>query len=78
MITGYFFLTMMKFGFKLLGIPSGLLLGPPLANFCVSYIEEECINFNSDYSPKFYTRYVDDVFINYDKFGDFFATLKSS
>ena len=60
------------------GNSMGSPLGPPLANFYVSYIEEECINFNCDYSPKFYTRYVDDVFsvfINHDKSDDFLTHL---
>ena len=52
----------------------GSPLGPILANFYVSYIEEDCINFNCDHTPKFCTRYVVDVFsvfINHDKSGDF-------
>ena len=56
----------------------GSPLGPPLANFYVSFIEDECINFNSDIAPKFYSRYVDDVFsvfINSDSSDDFLKHL---
>ena len=56
----------------------GSPLGPPLANFYVSYIEEECIDFDSNISPDFYTRYVDDVFcvfINSDKSDSFLDPL---
>ena len=52
----------------------GSSLGVPLANFYVSYYEKECINFYCDYSKKFYTRYVDDMFsvlIYHDKSDDF-------
>ena len=56
----------------------GSPLGPPLANFYVSFIEDECIDFNSDIAPKFYSRYVDDVFsvfINSDSSDDFLSHL---
>ena len=57
----------------------GSSLGVPLANFYVSYIEEECINFNCEFSPKFHIRYVYDVFsifINHDKSDDVLQHLK--
>ena len=60
------------------GNSMGSPLGPPLANFYVSYIEEECIDFDSNISPDFYTRYVDDVFcvfINSDKSDSFLDHL---
>ena len=56
----------------------GSPLGPPLANFYVSYIEDECIDFNFDLAPEFYSRYVDDVFsvfINSDSSDDFLNHL---
>ena len=60
------------------GNSMGSPLGPPLANFYVSFIEDECIDFNSDIAPKFYSRYVDDVFsvfINSDSSDDFLSHL---
>ena len=44
------------------GNSMGSPLGPPLANFYVSYLENYRINFSSDISPNFYCRYVDDIF----------------
>ena len=55
-------------------------LGPPLANFYVSYLEDNFIDFNSDISPNFYCRYVDDVyciFIDNDKCINFLDHLNS-
>ena len=39
----------------------GFSLSPPLTDFYVSYREDVCIDFNSDITPKFYSRYIDDV-----------------
>ena len=44
------------------GNSMGSPLGPPLANFYVSYLEDNFIDFNSDISPNFYCRYVEDVY----------------
>ena len=60
------------------GNSMGSPLGPPLANFYVSHIEENCIDFNSDCAPRFYSRYVDDVFavfIDSDKSDEFLNHL---
>ena len=60
------------------GNSMGSPLGPPLANFYVSHIEENCIDFNSDCAPRFYSRYVDDVFavfIDTDKSDEFLNHL---
>ena len=40
----------------------GSPLGPPLANFYVSHLENYKIDFTSDFSPDFYCHYVDDIF----------------
>ena len=45
------------------GNSMGSPLVPPLSKFSVSYIEDNLINFNSDIAPKFYSRYVDHVFV---------------
>ena len=60
------------------GNSMGSPLGPPLSNFYVSYIEDNLINFTADISPKFYSRYVDDVFaifLNPDSYLDFLNHL---
>ena len=62
------------------GNSMGSPLGPPLANFYVSYLEQYCIDFNSDISPNFYCRYVDDVyciFIDKDSNIDFLNHLNN-
>ena len=62
------------------GNSMGSPLGPPLSNFYVSYIEDNLINFNSDIAPKFYSRYVDDVFViffNPDHYIEFLNHLNS-
>ena len=62
------------------GNSMGSPLGPPLANFYVSYLEDNFIDFNSDISPNFYCRYVDDVyciFIDNDKCINFLDHLNS-
>ena len=62
------------------GNSMGSPLGPPLANFYVSYLEDNFIDFNSDISPNFYCRYVDDiysVFIDNDKSSEFLNHLNT-
>ena len=62
------------------GNSMGSPLGPPLANLYVSYFEPYCIDFNSDISPNFYCRYVDDVyciFIDKDSNIDFLNHLNN-
>ena len=44
------------------GNSMGSPLGPPLANFYVSHLENYKFDFASDFSPDFYCRYVDDIF----------------
>ena len=45
----------------------------PFSQFYVSHIEENCIDFNSDFAPRFYRHIVDAfaVFINSDKSDEF-------
>ena len=44
------------------GTAMGSPLGPVLANFYLSYIEDNRIDFESESCPLFYARYVDDIF----------------
>ena len=62
------------------GNSMGSPLGPQLANFYVSYLEGNFINFNSDISPNFYCRYVNDIssfFIDNDKTYEFLNHLNA-
>ena len=45
------------------GVAMGSPLGMLLSNFYVSYLENEKINFNSEFSPVKYNRYVDDTIL---------------
>ena len=49
------------------GVAMGSPLGPSLANFFLGYLEEQKFFSNSSISPKFYVRYVDDIFAVFDK-----------
>ena len=52
----------------------GSTFGLVMSDFYVSYIEDNLINFTADITPKFYPRYVDDVFaifLNPDSYLDF-------
>ena len=44
------------------GVAMGSPLGPTLANFFLAHLEQKMFNNVSDIQPKFYRRYVDDIF----------------
>ena len=54
------------------GVAMGSPLGPSLANFFLGHLEEKLFQNTSEcvwgsISPKFYIRYVDDIFAIFDK-----------
>ena len=62
------------------GVQMGSPLGPTLANWFLGYIEDKLFRNNKDFFPKFYTRYVDDVFAIFkqDEHVDKFLNLLNS
>ena len=54
-----------KYFKQLDGVAMGSPLGPSLANFFLGYLETHMFQ-NSVYFPKFYCRYVDDIFAVFD------------
>ena len=49
------------------GVSMGSPLGPTLANFFLAHIENKLSGKQSDFQPKLYSRYVDDIFAVFDK-----------
>lgn len=41
----------------------GSPLGPTFADFYMSHLENNILNNNNSFNPKFYSRYVDDTFV---------------
>ena len=44
------------------GVSMGNPLGPTMANFFMAYLEKTILNENHNFLPKFYRRYIDDIF----------------
>ena len=58
----------------------GSPLGPSLANFFLGHLERHKLFFKTDYNPKLYIRYVDDIFAVFDKntpFDNFFNHINN-
>ena len=58
------------------GVTMGNCLGPTLANFFLGSLEKILFRETKEFYPKFYRRYVDDIFCVFDKRTDYFRFLQ--